>query len=195
MGLPNMVPGSVRWKPPRAGVEREVEKIIRKRLHFLLPEKEIDAIITRRKPTQKWMVEIIEEFNQVDRRFPNDLGEEIKRRNALKLKFDDTGTKTLEEMRVMAKTASEPNTFFFSKARSYLQAQQFIFENESAISIREFVVETRKNKGKFTRAAYWSILRYIHDCKISAEVTREILGNPRYLRIWAEDQFAELRQK
>lgn len=194
MGLPNMVPGSTRWKPPQRGVESEVNRILRKRLHFLLGEKEIAEIIARRKPAQKWMTETIEEFNQVDRRMPKDLQLEIKRRNSLKLRYEDSGSKLLAEMGGMARSSAQPSTLFYAKAKSFLQAQQFVFENERALAIREFVEKTRKNKGKINRAEYFSVLRYIHECSISAEITREIIETTRYLRVWTIEQFAELKQ-
>lgn len=194
MGLPNMVPGSTRWKAPQRGIESDVERIIRKRLRFLLPEKDIIEIIARRKPVQKWLEETMEEFNQVDRRMPKDLQLEIRRRNALKLRYDDSGAKLLAEMIGMARTSAQPSTLFYAKAKNFLQAQQFVYENERALAIREYVEKTRKNKGKIIKTEYFSVLRYIHGCSVTAEITREILESTRYLQTWTREEFAELRK-
>ena len=69
-----------------------------------------------------------------------------------------------------------------------------MYEKERPLAIREYVEKTRKNKGKIIKTEYFSVLRYVHGCSVTAEITREILENTRYLRTWGMEEFAELRK-
>lgn len=192
MGLPNMVEGSTRWKPPTSSEEQRNKAILRKRLKWRLPQRQIDAIIAQQKTVPKWMEHALTEFNEVDRMPPKGLRRDISQHYNKLQQGQSISSGLRNKMLTLAISNARPNEAFYSSAERFLQEQLLIFENERALAIREFVLKARNKKA--SREEYTKVMRYIQGCGISVSITREILQNPRYMKTWAIEEFAELKQ-